>query len=288
MSAVTVERAARATRAASVGRIGLGRLAFGLVGGATALLTARASSPLQLLVPTPRGPCAWAVVVGHGGGLLAGDEVLLELEVGPGATALVTTQAETKVYRSEGALTARQRLSARVAAGAALAWHPDPVSPFATARHDGRQRFDLEEGASLLAVDAVVAGRTARGERWSLSRHRSATEVRVGGRLVLSDALLLEPRPGGVLAARLGRFDAFATALLLGPRFAPQAGALLAELGSRPAERGAEVLAAASPLGDGLLLRCAATSPEGLARHLRQALGPALAALGAAPFAHRW
>ncbi len=52
----------------------------------------------------------------------------------------------------------------------------------------------------------------------------------------------------------------------LGPALAPHAAALRARLASMPAEPGAEVLAAASPLGDGVLLRVAArTVAAGLA-----------------------
>ncbi len=281
---------------AAGGRSGQGRLAFQRVAGATSIVRSEATSPLQLLAPRPRAPCAWAVLVGHGGGLLAGDEVSLELELEAGAAALVTTQAETKVYRSADGATARQQLDARIASGAALALFPDPVSPFAGARYDGRQRFRLEEGASLLSVDALVAGRSARGERWAFARHRSATEVWLGERLVLADALELEPRAASPdagplaasLASRLGRFEAFATVVLLGPTFAAAARALAARLSAEPVLREAPLLAAASPLCDGLLLRCAASTAERLTTFLHELLAPALSALGTSPFLHRW
>jgi urease accessory protein len=277
---------------------GTGRLAFALVDGATALVGCEAASPLQILVPRARGTSAWAFVVGHGGGLVAGDHIDLEVEVGAGASALLATQAETKVYRAVDGRGARQRLHARLAAGAVLAVLPEPLSPFAGARLDQRQRFDLEAGSSLVALDAVVAGRTARGERWAFERHRTSSEVRIDGRLVVADALVLEPRradagaraaPGGTaLAERLGGFDAFATALALGPAFSAGARALLARLAQRPVEAGAAVLAAASPLADGLLLRCGARSPEALAAFLREALAFTADVLGGDPFSYRW
>ena len=119
----------------------------------------------------------------------------------------------------------------------------------------------------------------------------------------MGDALVLEPRraqedpaareprapdAGGGLAARLGRFDVFAVAFALGPAFATGARALLARLAAQPVERDADLLAAASPLEEGALLRCAATTPEALAGFLRQALGFAAGPLGDDPFACRW
>jgi hypothetical protein len=48
------------------------------------------------------------------------------------------------------------------------------------------------------------------------------------------------------------------------------------------------VIASASPVADGVLLRCAATSAELLMTFLREALGFAAAPLGEDPFARRW
>ena len=269
-------------------------------------MRAEATTPLQILAPRVRGTSAWAFLLSHGGGLVAGDDVEVEVEVGPGAAALLATQAETKVYRAHDGRGAVQRLDARVRRTGALALLPEPVSPFTGAHYEQRQRFDLEAGASLLAVDAVVAGRSARGERWAFDRYLSSNEVRVDGRLVIGDALVLEPREprrdrehprsreprapdaAGGLAERLGRFDAFAVAFALGPAFAAGARALLARLAAQPVERDADLLAAASPLEGGVLLRCAATSPEALAGFLRQALAFAAAPLGDDPFARRW
>jgi urease accessory protein len=318
---------------------GRGRLAFARVDGATSLVRAEACSPLQIVAPRRRGPSAWAFLLSHGGGLVAGDRITLDVEVGPGAAALLATQAETKVYHAHEGQGAAQHLAARVAEGATLALLPEPVSPFAAARYDQRQSFHLAEGASLLVLDAVVAGRSARDERWSFDRHHSVNEVWVAGRRVFGDALLLEPRVSvhperrpvhperrsvhperrsvhpersaaeskeaeskeaeskgdlphparqSELSSRLGRFEAFATAFALGPSFAAGAAQLLAELAERPVEPGADLLAAASPLGDGLFLRCAATSAEGLTRFLHRSLAFAAGPLGANPFAHHW
>ncbi len=272
-------------------RPGAGWIRFARVDGATALVEARTASPLQILAPRPRGRNAWAVVLGHGGGLVAGDDIALDVEVGPAAAALVTTQAETKVYAARGGRGASQRVAARVGPGGVLAFLPDPLSPFAGSRCVQRMRFELSPGASLVAVDAVVAGRSARGERWRLDRYRSSLEVVREGRRVISDALLLAPGelgPQRPLHRRLGAFDGFASAIAVGPAFRDGAAALVARTAARPAEREARVLAAASPLADGAFLRCAATSAEALAEFLRGALAFAAASLEEDPFARRW
>lgn len=175
---------------------GAGRLEVAEVDGCSAVVTCMASSPLQLLAPRPRGRAAWIIAASHGGGLVAGDAVDLEIAVGPGATACLGRQAETKVYRPAGERGAAQTLAAGIGSGGLLALLPDPVSPFAGARYDQVQRFELEAGASLVVLDAVTAGRAARGERWASARFRSRNEIRVGGKLVLADGLRLDVAGG--------------------------------------------------------------------------------------------
>ena len=267
---------------------GAGRLAFARVDGASALVTSFATSPLQILAPRRRGPSAWAVLATHGGGLVEGDHLDLDVDVEAGAAAVLSTQAETKVYRSASGRSARQRLSARVGEGGVLAVVPEPVSPFAGARYEQEQRFELAPSASLLLVDALVAGRTARGERWAFERYRSQNEVRVDGVLALGDALLLAPRGPGELARRLDPFQAFALIVVLGSAFAGCADALRDAVEALPCAAGAPLLATVSPVAGGVLARCAATTTEALGAFVRAATAPAGGALGDDAFARRW
>lgn len=267
---------------------GCGRLAFSLVDGATTLVHASARSPLRVLVPRHRGRSAWAFLATHGGGLVAGDEVELTVDVGPGAIAMIGTQSETKVYRSPTGLECVQVLRARVAKGGVLVVLPEPTSPFAGSRYRQEQHFEVAEGASLLYLDSLVAGRTARGERWAFSDYSSRTEVVAAGHLILGDALVLGPRALPSVAERLGRFSALAVASLMGPAFAGGARTLLDGLGRAPALAGAPVLATVSPLAGGVLLRAAASSAEHLARYMREALSSVAEVLGEDPFELRW
>jgi urease accessory protein len=193
---------------------------------------------------------------------VSGDAVQLEISVAAGATASLGTQAETKVYRSAGGRGASQALAAAVAPGGLLALLPDPVSPFAGARYEQLQRFHLAAGASLVVLDAVTAGRAARGERWAFARYASRNEVRIGGELVLADGVRLDADQGPPLPRRLAGVELLATIVILGPRVAATARDLLQAVGQLPADGAAPVLAAASPLADGAILRLASRSVE--------------------------
>jgi urease accessory protein len=265
---------------------GAGTLRVARAGGLSAVVSCAAASPLHLFTPRARAEAVWALATTHGGGLVAGDAIALAVDVGPGATALLTTQSNTRVYRSTGAA-ATQRLVARVAEGATLAVLPEPTTPFAGARYDGSQRFRLEPGASLLAVDALSEGRGARGERWAFTACASRTEVVLDGRLVLADAVRLVLGEGPSPAARMGEFALLATVVAVGPAMAAGAARILAAHAAAPVHPDAPVLAAASPLAGGVHLRLAARSVAAGMAHVRAHLAFAAALLGVAPFDRR-
>ena len=269
--------------AGTPGTAGAAALEFSLTGGRTAASSARASAPLKVLFPRHRGPAAWACLSSLGGGLVDSDRLAVTARVGRGASAALTTQSSTKVYR--GAAT--QSLSARVEEGGLLAVAPDPVVCYAGARYAQRLEFDLDRGADLAAVDWLTSGRAARGERWAFSSYESRLTARRAGRELLRDALLLSPEQGA-LPARLGRWNILGTAVALGPRLAAGARALVEELAREPLSRKAGALMTASPLGeDGMIMRFAGESVEDCARSLRERLKFAWEALGDDPWSSR-
>jgi urease accessory protein len=257
-----------------------------LVRGESAVVGCAAASPLHLFTPRPRGRAVWALSATHGAGLVAGDAVALEVDVGAGATLALGTTSNTRVYRSEGRF-AEQHLAARVAEGGTLAVLPEPTTCFAGARHRQEQRFGLGPGASLLVLDALTAGREARGESWAFAAHLSRIEIEVGGRTLLADALRLVAGEGPPLPRRMEGAALFGTVVAVGPAMAEGARQLLAELAHAPVDPTSEVTVAASPLADGLHMRLAARSVTGGMRFLRARLAFATPLLGGAPLERR-
>lgn len=125
-------------------------------------------------------------VVGYGGGLVSGDSVSLDVDVGSRCTALVLTQGSTKVFKTRNSAptttvstatyaSAQQTAVATtgVTAGTKQVYRflvrpnstlillPDPVTCFAEARYDQVQRFDLRDRttSSLVVLDWITSGR---------------------------------------------------------------------------------------------------------------------------------
>jgi len=245
-----------------------------------------ATSPLRLLTPRNHGRAAWVYTSSYGGGLVDGDHITLDVDVGRGAAAFVSTQASTKVYRSERGTAADLR--AHVEDDGLLVVMPDPLVCFASSRYRQAIRLDLAGGAGMVLVDWLSSGRCASGERWAFDEYVSTLVARVDGRLVVHDALALRAADGG-LRTRLGRFDVLALALLLGAQLRSTAADIVAEVGRMPVRRRDDLLAAASPVGDGgCLLRLAGRSVEQVGRAIRQYLAVIPSLLEDDPWARKW
>ena len=130
-------------------RAGQGILELRRIAGRTAATRIAATAPLKLLAPRRPGHAAWIYTSTYGGGLVAGDEIDLQVRLGPGACGVLGTQSATKVYKSSEGAICRQSLAATVADEALLVVVPDPVICFADARYEQRQRIELQCGRRL-------------------------------------------------------------------------------------------------------------------------------------------
>ena len=251
-----------------------GHLAFRQAGTGTAVETAYAESPLRFLTPRNHGTAAWAYTSTLGGGLVNGDRLALDIAVGPGARAFVSSQGPTRVFRSAAGCTSTTL--ARVHEGGMLVLAPDPTACFAGARYTQTTEVTLAPGASLALWDVLSAGR----ERWGFTRCSSTLRLLP----VIDETWLLDPAHGAI-DERMGRFGAIGTLLLVGPLFVPTADSIRSEVDAGPATPGAPLVESASPLRDGaLVLRLGALSVQQLVRRLRHHLATLPSLLGDDPW----
>lgn len=121
--------------------------------------------PLRVLQPLhPEGPGICHHVVLHPpGGVVAGDELLIDAKLGSGCHALITTPGATRFYRSEGA-TARQQAQLKLAAGARLEWLPLEAIAYSGCRAHNRVQFELAGEAEMIGWDLLALGLPASGQ----------------------------------------------------------------------------------------------------------------------------
>jgi len=159
--------------------------------GASGLTTHQggASSPLKLQRAFHHldGRCELPLL--HtAGGLVGGDQLLVDLALESGSRALLTSVAAQKVYGTVGRSRrvpqgswAQQHLTVRVAPGADLEWLPQELVLYADGLYEQCARVELAPGASYLGAEVVRLGRSAAGETLQGGRWRSRLEIRRQG-----------------------------------------------------------------------------------------------------------
>lgn len=254
---------------------GCGRIAVGAEGGRTRLARLYQDGCAKIRLPKAAG--LEAVLINTAGGVTGGDRLEWVAEAGPSARLTLTTQACEKVYRARDG-EAEVRATLTVGEDARVDWLPQETILFDGGALRRGLDADLAAGAELLAVEAVVLGRTAMAETVRTGALRDRWRIRREGRLVFADDLRLEGAVADLAdcAPILAGARAFASLLLVADHAERFLAPLRAALGP---------LGGASAFEGKLFARVAAA--DGFA--LRRALLPGLAALrDGAPLPRVW
>ncbi|WP_238547653.1 urease accessory protein UreD [Meridianimarinicoccus roseus] len=221
------------------------------------------------------------VFLNTAGGLTGGDDMRFDLRLGPGVTAVATTQTAERAYASLGD-PARMAVQLRVGAGGMLHWLPQETILFDRSTLARRTVADLEGDAGLVLCETIVLGRAAMGERLTDVSCEDWREVRRDGRPVLLEPFRL---CGAALAVRdgpamLGDAVSVSSLALCAPGAADRLGAVREVLDGLPGP----VRAAAAGWDDKLVVR--ALSRE--AQALRKAVAAVLGVLTGAALPRVW
>jgi urease accessory protein len=198
------------------------------------------------------------VFLNTAGGLTGGDRLSYGLTLGDGVAAVATTQTAERAYRSASG-EARVEVALSVGEGGHLDWLPQETILFDGSALIRRTTIDLAAGASCLALDSVILGRPAMGERVGRLMFADRREVRRAGRLVSLEPLALGGDLLGDRPAILGGARAFAALVLVAGDAADRLAAVRAALDEPGCAAGASAfdgrLVVRMMAGDGWPLR---------------------------------
>lgn len=260
---------------------GIGRIATKQRGAATHLDTLFQEGCGKIRLPNTHSTSLEAVLINTAGGITGGDHLQWGADVAPGGHLVLTTQACERSYRSTGDF-ARVETRLTVGAGAHLDWLPQETILFAASKLDRTLSADLEEGATLTAIESVLLGRDAMGEDAADALLRDRWHIRRQGRLIHAEATRLDAASAerSSLSLLAGN-RAFATVLHVAAN-ADSAEAICTRLrAALPENRSI----AASANGERIVIR--AMAPTGLA--LRRLIVPILIELtGAGSLPRLW
>ncbi|MCO5160931.1 MAG: urease accessory protein UreD [Mesorhizobium sp.] len=233
----------------------LGRISVDAQDGRTRLRQLFQQGAAKIRMPLTSSDQLEAILINTAGGMTGGDRLDWEFEVGPCATAVVTTQACEKAYRAESGV-ARIRTVARIAEGGHLSWLPQETILYDRSALERRLDVNLAADATALVVESVIFGRRAMGETVRTASFRDIWRIRIGGRLVHADTVAFDGDVAAQLsrAAVAGGATAVATVLLIAPDaeqrldevrqiVGPHGGASFWRLGGNAGEKSGKLLA---------------------------------------------
>jgi len=245
-----------------------------------------ANSSTSVINQTKRGHDAnWVYAVTYGGGLVAGDDLTLQIKAKSNASLVLTSQASTKVYKSRTSsssssapvkgpldptlnqkttatngpqsdgddrtpLECKQTIKAVVEENGFLAIVPHAVTCFRDARYSQHQVVHLHERGNLVLVDWLTAGRMAREEAWAFHSYKTVNDVFINDQLLVREAVKLSKEDGEPsIEERMRGYNAVATILVVGPLLLSYSSSILKHIGAMPIEKSKDVaLCTASPI----------------------------------------
>jgi urease accessory protein len=129
------------------------------------------------------------------GGVLGGDQLGLDVEVGEDARVQLTTTSATRLYRCRAeAPPARQQCHVHIQSGGLLEYLPDQLIPFAGSRYQQATHIELAEDAGLFWWETLAPGRLARGESFAYDLLELETEITANGLPIACERFKLEPQ----------------------------------------------------------------------------------------------
>ncbi len=220
--------------------------------------------PLQVMAPLELADgSAYVVILNNGGGLVGGDRMQVEIALGPGSSACITTASAGKVYRTTGAAAVHETII-RLAPDARLDYIPDHLIPHAGAALVQRLTVAMERGSRAIVYGAMAAGRIGRGERFAFQRIEDSIGLWYGGVPILLSRAILDPaaRPLDSIGI-MDRYGYFASLAIAGE--SGEWGSIATALNAGFTAAG--VNGGASPLrSDGCLARWMTADAEALRR----------------------
>lgn len=178
-------------------------------GPRTVCTTLRSDPPLTL-----RAALGGAYLVGSAAGPLGGDDLRLDVVVGPDADLDVRSVASQLIHPGPLGAPSSAAVHVEVQARARLRWLPEPTVVVAGARHRSELSVTLHDSASLVVSEVLVLGRHRQASGSILSRLR----VDRDGHPVLRSDLALGPSwPCSTSSAVVGDHRVVGQVLLAGP-----------------------------------------------------------------------
>ena len=177
------------------------------------------TDPQRILFPNTKiGDITQAALVTTSGGLVGGDQVSIDIEMGKNTKAIVLPQAAEKIYRSSG-LDTKIGINFSLEDRSWLEYLPQETILFQGSRLKRETKINLSKRARAFVGEILVFGRIGYGEKFNDGLIHDGWQIYKDGNNIWADSFHMEDHIQDIFnsSAGLNNAQAIATAVYVGP-----------------------------------------------------------------------
>ena len=129
----------------------------------------------------------------YGGGYLEADQICLRLHCLPNTSTLLSSQANTRIYKSISGGITRQTMEVTQEENTFVAYLGDALVPQKDSIFEQKFHWKLGKNSSALFVDWFQAGRILNGERFAFQSFSTELKIEQEGKPLVHDRFIMDP-----------------------------------------------------------------------------------------------
>lgn len=194
------------------------KITFDLHNDVSILTEQLSIKPLKIVNPKPQKQTGVCMLTSYGGGFVEGDVVELDVLCKAGTTSIISSQANTRVYESNG-VQCKQKLDLKIEKNAFHVFFNDPLVMHNGGNFIQENTIQLKADSVLLFIDWFSAGRTANGESFAFQNFETSTKIEQEKETILWDNFKITPENMDVYSPGMfGDHSSFLNLFLIGDK----------------------------------------------------------------------
>ena len=162
------------------------------INGKSSVTSSKIFRPLKIFSLEKNKACH-LVFSNYGGGFVEGDHIDLSIHCDAGTVSAFSSQANTRIYRSEQGKTSRQVIKGTIGDDAFVVFMGDPIVPHQNSIFEQQLHWTLGKDAVLLVIDWFEAGRILNGERFEFVSFFTELKIESNGIPIVWDRFKMNP-----------------------------------------------------------------------------------------------
>ena len=162
------------------------------INGKSSVTSSKIFRPLKVFTLEKNKACH-LVFSNYGGGFVEGDIIDLTIDCKADTVSAFSSQANTRIYRSEHGNVCKQKITGTVGENALVVFMGDPVVPHQKSIFEQHLHWTLKKNAVLLVIDWFEAGRILNGERFVFDSFFTELKIESDGIPIVWDRFKMNP-----------------------------------------------------------------------------------------------